>query len=358
MDLRRLDFLCCPTCPGSLQLDPKVVEPRFAAAAHASELLEGFLTCDQCPAQYPVVAGVLLLPEDIKTYLSSHYALLLTCAAAEGVLGLGMLQYLRAQGYEFIELNQRDYSYGHQALYVCAHYDDLAQAASRLGGPFADYLATRYENFYDRLFREIRGHLDRTHVALDLAGNVGGMVYRLAPCCAMVFGVDTSFSATLTARKLLFHQPSAQTSYGLPIEGRRFVNRPLSLVRPDNVELLVASGTHLPFPDATFDLVTCLSLLDCLPDPAPLIASIRRVLRPGGILMLSDPYAWTADSTPVKQWLGEDSGQASALALKELLAQQFEVLWEQDAVPWILREHGRFYQVWLNHCLMARKTCA
>lgn len=38
----------------------------------------------------------------------------------------------------------------------------------------------------------------------------------------------------------------------------------------------------LPFPDASFDFVTCRHLLQAVPDPAPVIAEIRRVLRPGG----------------------------------------------------------------------------
>jgi SAM-dependent methyltransferase len=38
----------------------------------------------------------------------------------------------------------------------------------------------------------------------------------------------------------------------------------------------------LPFEDQSFDYVTCRHLLQAVPDPAPVIAEIRRVLRPGG----------------------------------------------------------------------------
>lgn len=50
----------------------------------------------------------------------------------------------------------------------------------------------------------------------------------------------------------------------------------------DRVRFEHADAFALPFPDETFDLVTCRHLLQAIPDPAPVIAEIRRVLRPGG----------------------------------------------------------------------------
>src|SRR5437879_5194048 len=101
MDIHRLVEMCCPapSCGGSLRLRPQVVQPRFAPAPRSSHLIEGFVGCEKCRAEYPVVAGVLILADDVKTYVSSHYSLLLTCAAAEGVLGPDMLEHLRASGY-------------------------------------------------------------------------------------------------------------------------------------------------------------------------------------------------------------------------------------------------------------------
>src|SRR3954469_22263461 len=105
--------MCCPSpsCAGSLQPAPEAVSPRFAPAPHSFELLDGFVRCEKCRAEYPVVAGVLILADDVKTYVISHYSLLLACAAAEEVLGPDMLRYLRSNGYDLIELNRRDYSY-------------------------------------------------------------------------------------------------------------------------------------------------------------------------------------------------------------------------------------------------------
>ncbi len=42
----------------------------------------------------------------------------------------------------------------------------------------------------------------------------------------------------------------------------------------------------LPFSDASFDAVLCQNVLECIPEKAPFLAQIHRVLRPGGALLL------------------------------------------------------------------------
>jgi ubiquinone/menaquinone biosynthesis C-methylase UbiE len=50
---------------------------------------------------------------------------------------------------------------------------------------------------------------------------------------------------------------------------------------PD-ADLVVADATRLPFDDASFDLVTCVTGLQLFPHPDAAIAEWTRVLRPGG----------------------------------------------------------------------------
>ena len=54
------------------------------------------------------------------------------------------------------------------------------------------------------------------------------------------------------------------------------------------VEFLVADANRLPFPNASFDLVLCNSVLHHLEDPAKLLSEIARVAHPNGAILVRD----------------------------------------------------------------------
>ncbi|MCC8983488.1 class I SAM-dependent methyltransferase [Bradyrhizobium acaciae] len=51
----------------------------------------------------------------------------------------------------------------------------------------------------------------------------------------------------------------------------------------------VSTAERLPFADASFDLVTCQTLLIHVADPAAVIAEMARVTRPGGLVLAAEP---------------------------------------------------------------------
>jgi len=59
----------------------------------------------------------------------------------------------------------------------------------------------------------------------------------------------------------------------------------------------VASDEFLPFPDESFDLVTCIQAFHYVRDPAEGVREIRRVLRPGGIVVITVTHVWEYDRT-------------------------------------------------------------
>jgi len=58
----------------------------------------------------------------------------------------------------------------------------------------------------------------------------------------------------------------------------------------DNARV-IAPDASLPYEDATFDLVNCMEVIEHIPQSQSqrVIAEMRRVLRPGGILLISTP---------------------------------------------------------------------
>lgn len=64
---------------------------------------------------------------------------------------------------------------------------------------------------------------------------------------------------------------------------------------------IVARGEQLPLGVSTFDLVICTQVLEYVTEPSLVLAEIRRVLRPGGTLLLSVPGACLVD-TAGERW--------------------------------------------------------
>ena len=70
-------------------------------------------------------------------------------------------------------------------------------------------------------------------------------------------------------------------------------------------ELRTGDAQALPFDDQSFDTVVCALSLCTIPDPAAAIADMRRVLVPGGRLLLLDHIASTWPPIRAAQWLLE-----------------------------------------------------
>jgi ubiquinone/menaquinone biosynthesis C-methylase UbiE len=72
-----------------------------------------------------------------------------------------------------------------------------------------------------------------------------------------------------------------------------------------NVELRTGDAERLPFDEATFDTVVCALSLCTIPGPAAAIAEMKRVLVPGGRLLLLDHVGSTWPPIYAAQWLLE-----------------------------------------------------
>jgi ubiquinone/menaquinone biosynthesis C-methylase UbiE len=72
-----------------------------------------------------------------------------------------------------------------------------------------------------------------------------------------------------------------------------------------DADLREGDAEHLPFDDASFDTVVCALALCTIPRPAAALAEMRRVLVPGGRLLLLDHVGSTWLPVYAAQWLLE-----------------------------------------------------
>lgn len=73
-----------------------------------------------------------------------------------------------------------------------------------------------------------------------------------------------------------------------------------------SIDLTVAQAQALPFPDNSFDIVFCITVLAFVPDAGTGVREMARVLRPGGRLVIGDLGKWSfwAARRRVRGWLG------------------------------------------------------
>ena len=83
--------------------------------------------------------------------------------------------------------------------------------------------------------------------------------------------------------------------YRAQLEGRLRRYVAVDVLRTPLVDI-VARGEQIPLANEQFDLVICTQVLEYVPEPASVIAEIRRVLRPGGWLWLSVPSVLPRDA--------------------------------------------------------------
>jgi ubiquinone/menaquinone biosynthesis C-methylase UbiE len=60
-------------------------------------------------------------------------------------------------------------------------------------------------------------------------------------------------------------------------------------VEPGRVELKQGSIFDIPYQDGHFDAAVCISVLEHFPDPGPALREMRRVVRPGGLVVTGFP---------------------------------------------------------------------
>jgi ubiquinone/menaquinone biosynthesis C-methylase UbiE len=152
--------------------------------------------------------------------------------------------------------------------------DDSGEVEAYSSAAARTYLSGIDDTFVDHALSLVSGRA--VGRAIDIGTGPGQMVIKLAgrlPGWHFV-GVDRSGNMIRQALDGLAAAAPSGALSDLHLAAR--------------VEFLVADGNRLPFPDASFDLVLCNSVLHHLEKPARLLAEIGRVAAPDGAILLRD----------------------------------------------------------------------
>ena len=184
------------------------------------------------------------------------------------------------------------------------------------------------------------GGLELTQRALDLCALPGGA--RL---------LDVGCGPAASVRWLIERRHLA--AVGLDLSARLL----RQAQRPGALPLIQAAGESLPVGDGRFDAVLAECSLSAMSDASRALSEFRRVLRPGGWLILSDVYARNPDGVEALKRLPVDSCLAGAVPQAEVIecvqARGFALrLWEDhtDALKLfaarLIWANGSMLQFW------------
>ncbi|TAK29854.1 MAG: class I SAM-dependent methyltransferase [Chloroflexota bacterium] len=81
------------------------------------------------------------------------------------------------------------------------------------------------------------------------------------------------------------------------VEAHIGVEVPITLSKSQVIDVY-GSALHLPFASSSFDTVLCTQVLEHVPEPHQLLGEVARVLKPGGILILTAPQTWGPHEVP------------------------------------------------------------
>jgi ubiquinone/menaquinone biosynthesis C-methylase UbiE len=70
--------------------------------------------------------------------------------------------------------------------------------------------------------------------------------------------------------------------------------------------LVRRDAQDLPFPDHTFDAVSCLEALEFMPSPRRVLGEMARVLRPGGVFLVTNRVNWERKLMPGKAFTDDE----------------------------------------------------
>lgn len=253
---------------------------------------------------------------------------------------------------------------------VSEHQETMVQNPYETDSMVSQYLDFQYgpDYFgvanYGKALAEIACTLtDKRQRALDIGCATGRASFELARHFEQVVGMDYSARFIDVALQLTSGEDFRYVTQeeGDLVEYRqvRLKDFGLGAEQAQRIQFVQGDACNLKPQPEGFDLVLASNLIDRLRQPQRFLHDITRMIRSGGVLMLSSPYTWLEEFTPKENWLGgiRENGEALSTyqALQRLLAADFEEIAPAQDVPFVIRETARKYQHTVAQLTLWRK---
>ncbi|MBL6713865.1 MAG: putative 4-mercaptohistidine N1-methyltransferase [Pirellulales bacterium] len=182
---------------------------------------------------------------------------------------------------------------------------------------------------------------------LDVGCAVGRSSFEMARHADHVDAFDFSAAFVAACERL---QAEGELNYLIPTEGLLREPRCASLKAngleetAGRVQFGVGDACRLAAELTDYDVVFAGNLIDRLYEPAAFLREIVSRVVPGGLLVITSPYTWLEDYTPVDRWLGgRPDGGKTLDGMRQVLADSCDLVGCED-IPFVIRETARKHQ--------------
>jgi len=283
--------LRCPQCSKPFAESLSVHDSQLARQ-RVTERSSGNLSCRSCRANYPIIGGVALLVQDVRSYILDHVKGITQVVADEEIPSEFRREFIREKKSILTEHIEEDLEAERvNALYLMNHYlrvksvepDQMPwwKPLTGEGSPEIDALIRKHWDHgpfshIEKLISRLATDSSSPLAAVELGCGVGGLYSTLKPRLGLYLGVDSSFVSIALARHL---------NLGVPYRGKLripgdlllgTVSRDIRLPIPkgwpndldDKVDFVVGDIQNAPVLAGNWDVSIVLNAIDMLEEPA------------------------------------------------------------------------------------------
>jgi len=357
MKIDILKELSCPSCKNYEESNLSINE--MWEEGLDNEVIEGFISCESCKKVFPIIFGMPILVSNPDEYIAINFVEIQYTKEMIGGISSKMLSYI-SKTPTLIYTNKfvtSSYQSLHGlGMYISMHYEEIKNLIGNSNAEKNIQNLMESQNFFQRCYDLLKGQFNGTTLACDLGSSVGGISYRLSFDFDRVISLDLSFLLLATAKALINQFPIKKSTYVIIREALNLEERNINLIRRENVEFIIGDINNLCIKNNLADCVTTFNMLEITSNPTLLINENKRILNKDGILCLTSPFYWRPDRTPFENWIYEKNVSSSDSLIRVLEKEDFLICQTFNNIPWILRYYNRYFQIWLNDLIIAKKT--
>lgn len=362
-------------CGNPLKLfDPKKKE--ISVTGPKIEVTTGQLKCMSCHSQFPILAGIALLVDDVRYYLLSHVKGIAQVVLDSEIPREYLRDFLEAKAEIQSEHIEEDLEAERvNALYLMNHYLRVQHSSLYTRTPWwkpdgqegSLLIDSLVRNYWDQgPFSQIKNWISEMTYQkekkdiVELGCGVGGLAVELKDYIQSYLGVDSSFASIALARHIVLGAPYRGT-IRIPadlLQGpiSRKVNLPIEKSTTSQIDFIVGDIENPPLKSSEWDLAIALNAIDMLDTPSHLPEVKWELLKKEGLAIQSCPYVWHEKvAKKLRKKLPREI-QDSAQAVEHLYREVgFQIEKSVAHLPWLFFKHLRQIEIYSVHLFQAKK---